>query len=225
MENKKIGIFGSKLEDDYYGISLPYMDFLLQYGDVRIITVGNDIDTNIDLLVIPGGADVDPRRYNHIPHIYTARPDPIKEYMDTVMLPKYIEAGIPVFGICRGCQSIAVLYGASLIQHMWHETNEKDRSDTVHEIDLNEPFWSQYKSIYGACKIRVNSMHHQCISTDNFPECLEIIGMYKGKNSNLYHPEVIRHYTLPIYAVQYHPEELNYDPLSDYIINKLLKNE
>ena len=217
-----IGLSGWKTGDNSYGANIAYIQFLSGFGNVRILTPTEPIDDRIDLIVIPGGADVDPLRYGAIPSFYTSKPDSMKEYFDTVILPQYIKLGTPVFGICRGIQSIAVLFGAKLIQHMYHETNEKSRSEKVHSIDLLPPFKNEFmKDNPHVFSIKVNSMHHQCVSNHNFPEELEVIGVYRSKNKFDY-IEVIRHRKYPIYAVQYHPEELDEDVLSDYIITELL---
>jgi gamma-glutamyl-gamma-aminobutyrate hydrolase PuuD len=223
MRTPIIGIPAYKMGDNSFGIPLTYLDYFEGFGYVRILSMSEPIDERLDLLVIPGGADVATMRYNAIPSYWASKPDPFKEFFDTRILPQYIKIGTPVFGICRGIQSIAVLFKARLIQHMYHETNDDDRADTVHEIELVESdFRDQFrKANHG--KIGVNSMHHQCVSENNFPDCLEILGRYSGgkfKTSSCI--EVLRHRELPIYAVQYHPEELRKDALSSYIIQELI---
>jgi gamma-glutamyl-gamma-aminobutyrate hydrolase PuuD len=224
----QIGIFGWKTGDNSYGCSIPYMQYLNGFGNVRVITPEEPIDERFDLIVVPGGVDVDPNRYGAIPNLWTSKPDPIKEYFDTVILPQYIKLGTSVYGVCRGIQSIAVLYGAQLVQHMYHETNGEDRNEAVHEIELcDTTFKTEFEEFHGkTTKIEVNSMHHQCVSSYNFPDELEILGYYKAPNFKKRYTssiEVLRHRTLNIFAVQYHPEELiKADPLGDYILNLLL---
>ena len=151
----------------------------------------------------------------------------IKEYFDVKILPKYIDKGVPVFGICRGIQTIAVLFGGTLIQDIkHHETNDTlDREKAVHNIlithnkvDIELASQKGYNRGKG---VKVNSLHHQCVSGKNFPNCLEIVATYTGK-SNYVSIEALKHSTLPIMGVQYHPEEMGYDPLSDYMIKKLI---
>jgi putative glutamine amidotransferase len=222
-----IGIPGWKTGENSFGVTLPYLEFFSDYGIVKILTLSEKVDNSIDLLVIPGGADIDPRRYGAIPSFKTSKPDLIKEYFDTNILPKYIENGTPVFGICRGLQSIAVMYGAQLIQHITHhETNEiTDRSAGVHNLILiHNDFKERFKRECFSGKepiLKVNSMHHQCVSSVEIPECLDILGVSKGKSSSS-SIEVIRHSELPIAAVQYHPEEMGFELVSDYLIQNLI---
>jgi putative glutamine amidotransferase len=220
MKDKVIGIFGWKVTETSYGCSAAYLQYLSLFGRVRVLTNDEPIDDRLDLLVLPGGSDINPLRYGEAPNLFTSKSDPIKEYQDTVLLPRYIEAGIPVFGICRGIQAIGVHFGAKLVQDMYHETNDKDRGDTVHSVVIVDEAFA-YRSQLNKKRFKVNSLHHQCVSGQNFPECLKVIGAYEGKNS-LDYIEIIAHKTLPIYGVQYHPEELVEDPISEYIIKELL---
>jgi putative glutamine amidotransferase len=215
---KIIGIPAWKSNDsNTIGVSLSYITYIGGFGIPRIIMPEEEVVENLDLLIIPGGSDIDSLRYGMMPGYYNSKADPIKEYFDLVMLPKYIEARIPIYGICRGMQSICVNFGARLVQHMYHETSE-ERGDVVHGIELQD---EELKHHFGSRKIGVNSMHHQCVSSIEFPKALSIVGVYaKGKNSSI---EVIKHKTLPIWGVQFHPEELVYDPLGNYIVNKLLE--
>jgi len=228
MTNKKgavIGIPGWKIGDNSFGVTIPYLDFFNQYGRVKILTLHEDVDPTIDLLVIPGGADVDPLRYGAVPHFSTSRPDPIKEYFDAKVLPRYIDNKTPVFGICRGIQTIAVHFGAILVQDMPnHETNDSSKREFgVHNIIITNFNFKRDFTQYNGFKevLKVNSLHHQCVSNKGFPDCLEVIAVYKGKSDNS-SIEAIRHRDLPIMAVQYHPEEMGYDILSDYIIETLI---
>jgi putative glutamine amidotransferase len=228
-----IGVFGWKTGENSFGASLPYLNLMANYGNVTVITPNEDIDPRIDLIVVPGGADVDPLRYGEKPSYYTSRVDPIKEYMETIILPQYVALGASVLGICRGCQSVSVLYGAKLIQHMYHEGNgeEEGRAKGVHAIDLMETTFkeewelSSQKRSWDAMNkkntvYKVNSMHHQCVSGRNFPEDLEVLARYRGGYPATI--EAVRHKILNIYCVQWHPEEIGYDPLTDFIIEEKL---
>jgi len=223
-----IGIPGWRIGENSFGVTIPYLEFFNQYGIVKILTLTEEVDKSLDLLVIPGGADIDPRRYHAIPSFNTSKPDLIKEYFDTSILPLYIKNGTPVFGICRGLQTIVVLYGAKLVQHIVkHETNDaNDRSSPVHGLILtheifSREFYKQYNSKNKKEGLKVNSLHHQCMSGQHVPEWINILGVSRGK-FNTSSIEVIQHSSLPIAAVQYHPEEMEEEPVADYLIRKLI---
>jgi len=218
-----IGIFGWKTGENSFGSAISYIEFFSQYGEVRIISPTEPIDDRFDLIVVPGGPDVDPNRYNAMPHFFTSKPDPIREYLDTKVLTQYIDLNIPVFGICRGLQSIAVLFGARLMQNMHHETSESmKRWDTVHELTLQDSHFEERYKKGRPGRLKVNSLHHQCVSDTGFPDELEILARHDGKGAH-HAIEAIGHRVLPIYAVQYHPEELGFEYVSDCMIQELLE--
>ncbi len=71
----------------------------------------------IDGLVISGGADVDPARYGADPHPRTAGWRPDRDAWESALLDAAEAAGVPVLGVCRGMQVMAVNAGGRLDQH------------------------------------------------------------------------------------------------------------
>lgn len=71
----------------------------------------------LDGLVITGGADVDPARYGAEPHPRTAGWRPDRDAWETALLDAADATGLPVLGVCRGMQLMAVHAGGSLDQH------------------------------------------------------------------------------------------------------------
>lgn len=183
-----------------FGINLDYYQYImrLRCGDLRILTLDSPIYSDLDLLIIPGGADVNPERYGGKPGFYTGAPDLIKEYFDLHILPQYIEQRTPIFGICRGVQTIAVHFGLGLVQDMSHETNGKD---------------DPYAGVHGLRildapnrKIKVNSRHHQSIEYPSDDSPVRVLATH---SANHRHVEAIRIQGYPICGVQYHPENLD----------------
>ena len=238
MERKKIAIFGWKTGDNSFGITVPYYDYFDSFGDVNILPPISEIDFSLyDLLVIPGGPDISPNSYGHIPSMATGKSDPIREYFDKYMLPMAIEAKIPTIGICRGHQAIATHFGATLEQHMEHNTNlATQRYKRVHGLDifsdaLPEELAKAVKSNIGGRKVKgqgrtitnqqVNSLHHQIVV--DVPDGAVLLGThyhakdYQGDKSieALYYPDH------NIVTFQYHPEEI-WDKLSRICVKYLL---
>lgn len=72
----------------------------------------------LDGLIISGGADVDPARYDELPHATTGVPRVDRDAWELALLDAAGETGLPVLGICRGMQVMAVHAGGRLDQHV-----------------------------------------------------------------------------------------------------------
>lgn len=231
---KKIAIVGWKTGENSFGVTVPYLRFFQNYGDVIILGVNDDTVKDVDLLVLPGGGDVSPNRYNAKPDLFTGIANTWLEYFDKVILPKYIENKTPIFGICRGLQTLNVHFGGTLIQHLDnHATSDSDkRWEEVHSVGHfiagSDNEWRTFASSLDQAVFMVNSLHHQAIETLGKglqPVLREIIKVKNEKIPRLTNViEGIKHESLPIYAVQYHPEEI-YDEYSDTVIKSLLKKQ
>jgi putative glutamine amidotransferase len=122
----------------------------------------------LDALLLPGGADIEPRRYGAV-----ARDDcnlslmPELDEVELKLAEWAIADGLPTLGICRGIQVLNVACGGTLWQDLHTEgvvTESHDREPRdllVHELDI-EPDSLLARTI-GETHIRVNSLHHQAI--------------------------------------------------------------
>lgn len=75
------------------------------------------IVARLDGLIIAGGADVDPARYAAEPHERTGAPRVDRDAWELALLGA-AAPDLPVLGICRGMQVMAVQAGGSLDQHI-----------------------------------------------------------------------------------------------------------
>lgn len=226
---KRIGLVGWLTGGNSYGVTLPYLTFFSKFGNVEIISHTETEVRDLDLLVIPGGPDVNPSRYlgeTDMLSVYTGKECPLRERFDRILLPKYVENKTKIFGICRGLQTLGVHFGAKLIQdlnesYLSHDYNpENDRAKLVHEIDIN-PIVAQL-NVRVPLKFKVNSIHHQAIADKDLPEHITVLARNSSRFAEDRTIEAITlepHY--PIYAVQWHPEEIH-DEFSVNIINNLL---
>jgi len=222
---KTIGVYADTFNGKV-GQTLAYMQFLSQFGNVRMISTTDKLETivdEIDMLVVPGGADVDSRRYDSAPGVMDGRVNQHYEYLDSVLMPIFVQNRKPIVGICRGMQSLNVFFGGTLHQHIVGHQQNEDRHITKQPLQ----FMNSDQQIY------VNSMHHQSVNL--LGDGMEMIGYtraYQGcysgytevqnwRNFNktgdiIEHIdrvpviiEVIKHIELPIIGFQYHPEEFN----------------
>lgn len=189
-----IAICAEKAED------VPnYIDALTNLGAIVTI-VGADCDPEkYDGLLLPGGVDIDPKRYGQEINGSVGINPELDELQFTV-LDKFVKAQKPVFGICRGHQLINVYFGGSLIQHL--PTSEKHGNASPG--DLTHPVISEKGSfiykLYGENFV-VNSSHHQ--AADCIGDGLEAV--LRAEDGTV---EASRHTKLPIWSLQWHPERM-----------------
>jgi putative glutamine amidotransferase len=195
-------------------LNRAYFDALEQAGATALpIPVVHDVDRIrfhyelLDALLLPGGADVEPRRYGAV-----ARDDchltlmPELDEVELTLTKWAIEDGLPVLAICRGIQVLNVACGGTLWQDLQvegvvRESHDREPRDFLaHGLDI-EPDSLLARTV-GRTHVEVNSMHHQAIhklgpslravacSTDGLVEGVELPG----------HSFVV--------GIQCHPEEL-----------------
>lgn len=121
----------------------------------------------IDALVVSGGADVDPARYGAAPHERTAGWQPDRDAWELALLTAAYAADLPVLGICRGMQLMAVHAGGTLEQHtpdlVGHETHSPG-GDAYGSIDVATEPGSRLAGLVGAT-LEVSCHHHQSVAT------------------------------------------------------------
>lgn len=191
-----------------YFINESYTKVLNSYENISFILLSNSnqmdsIFSLCDAFILPGGRDIDPTYYGEINE--DSDIDAYADELDFKVINYAKKNKIPLLGICRGIQSINVFMGGSLYQDI------ENHSNVLHDVHLGT------NDIYNNKVITTNSFHHQSIKklAHNF----DILGITKDN-----HIELIKHRTLPIIGVQYHPE-LNDKILFDYFINFILDNK
>ena len=129
--------------------------------------------SEIDGLLMPGGGDIDPCRYNELRyHVKgVSKIKGVSKSRDTLeiqLCQMALEADIPIFGICRGIQVMNVVTGGSLHQDIHTQlTNcllhkhKKIGTDIQHPIQFQpDSFLNQ---LTDESTTKVNSAHHQAV--------------------------------------------------------------
>ena len=119
----------------------------------------------LDGLVISGGADVDPGRYGAEPHPRTAGWRADRDAWELALLDAADAVGLPVLGVCRGMQLMAVHAGGSLDQHTPDLVGHEEHSpggDTFGTTSVATEPGSRLASLVGD-KVTVSCHHHQSV--------------------------------------------------------------
>lgn len=99
--NKIFGIYADAFNGKV-GQTFAYMQYFSELGYVRMISTVDNLENivhEIDVLVVPGGADVLSSRYNMAPGVMDGRVNQHYEYLDSLLIPQFIEAKKPIIGI------------------------------------------------------------------------------------------------------------------------------
>jgi putative glutamine amidotransferase len=207
MPKPRIGITCSPLRGlTYYA---PYLRAIEAAGGEPVVLEPADglMSSRVDVLVrridgmlFPGGWDVDPPNYGEPREEETRDVDPALDSTEIALVRAAVDAGKPVFGICRGQQLINVALGGSLHQHIdGHDMHGRPRDLLSHPIEIDPA--SELAAAATDRILSVNSLHHQSVkqvapglrATAHSPD-----GIVEGVES----PDGM------VVAVQCHPEEL-----------------
>lgn len=140
-------------------------------GDIRRAEIHtHDFATILDGLVLQGGADLDPGLYGEPHRHIVGATDMIRDQFELDLIRAFVEAGKPVFGICRGMQLINIAFGGTL-----HQDLIAQGATAYSHVDL--PAYDQHHhrltmtsgSVLsqwygGATHGTVNSIHHQGVA-------------------------------------------------------------
>jgi putative glutamine amidotransferase len=155
----------------------------------------------VDGLVIAGGPDIDPAMYGAEAHPTTDRPRVERDQTELLLYRAARERDIPVLGICRGMQMMAVASGGSLVQDLpsaGYGLVHRDAPGTFEDHGATFSDSSLVAQILGS-EMVVNSSHHQSVDD---PGSLTVTGRADdGTIEALEDPEA--HFVL---GVQWHPE-------------------
>jgi len=162
----------------YVGMTdTPYQRVMKAAGG-RLITLrpdaaGDPVDPNavealledkqIDGVLLPGGGDVDPDLYGGDPNA-TMLVHRLRDDFEIALIHAAREKGLPILGICRGCQIINVAMGGR-VRNLRLEPEMKKQHFVLrgHAVDLDPD--SEVASIFGVTRLeKVVSIHGNSVA-------------------------------------------------------------
>jgi putative glutamine amidotransferase len=117
----------------------------------------------LDGLVVSGGADVSPHQYAADPHPRTASWRDDRDTWELALLDAAEERGLPVLGVCRGMQVMAVRAGGTLEQHLPDEVGHEAHNPSpgvYGEVGVRLDPSSRLHALVGE-RLAVRCHHHQ----------------------------------------------------------------
>lgn len=126
-------------------------------------------------LLLPGGGDLDPAFYGQAPlpgpafYGELTAEDRRAQENELDLIRRAAEAGLPMLGICLGCQALNVAFGGTLIQDiptqvpgaLQHHQEASARTVVTHRVRLVPGTLTARLS--GAEEVQVNTYHHQAV--------------------------------------------------------------
>lgn len=178
----------------------------------------------LDAILIPGGADINPKYYTHAvepelrAHIESL--DYLVDYTTSGRLRDPFEYNLlqnyfadsslrstPILGICRGMQMLTVSQGIPLYVDIKAELGIKNRRYTLDKVHV-ENKQSLIYDILGYSKFLGVELHHQALRLDYFMQHKERWPKLSvtGVSNNGKIAEVLEFSDRPVLGVQFHPE-------------------
>ncbi len=181
-------------------------------GGIPVVLCYDSIENSLSALehlhgiIFSGGNDIDPLLFQEEPIVGNGEISPVRDAFELEMCKKALSMKIPMLGICRGMQIMAVADGGSVIQDIYsldrNFLKHVQMAPTyypTHSIEITEG--SRLHHIVEDTKLQVNSFHHQAVSEktgEHFRVCA------RSSDGVI---EAIEHCDLPFaMGLQWHPE-------------------
>ncbi len=178
----------------------------------------------LDGLLLTGGGDIDPQRFNGRPHPRVYDVDVQRDELEINLAREAVEHGWPFLAICRGIQVLNVALGGSLYTDLSAQRESSIRHDCypdmardhiAHQVEITAH--SRLANICGGEQLAVNSLHHQGIDK-----------LAPGLLPSAYAPDgLVEALEAPDHpfglAVQWHPEWLAGSPANQGLFRALVQ--
>jgi putative glutamine amidotransferase len=164
-------------------------------------SVDGDVVSVLDGLVLAGGSDIDPARYGAAEHPRTNGIRPFRDAGEMTLLAAAHARDLPVLGICRGMQLMAVAAGGTLHQHMPDVVGTDEHRPDVGVYGAHDARFAPESLVAGILgeDLKVNSYHHQGVAD---PGELTVTGWASDDTIEVLEDPARRFYL----GVQWHPE-------------------
>jgi putative glutamine amidotransferase len=185
-----------------------YVEAIRRAGARSLILAPGDEWTAEDLerfdgMLLLGGGDVDPARYDGATHEHIYGVEPDRDALEIALVRDVVGTGLPLLAICRGLQVLNVALGGTLHPHVPDLPGAIDHgvpgggSATVHDVRLAPG--SRTAAAAGRYELASSSHHHQAV--DRLGAGLVPVGWTEDELV-----EAVEHEAGWVVGVQWHPE-------------------
>jgi putative glutamine amidotransferase len=123
----------------------------------------------LDGLLLTGGEDVEPCRFREDVRTDTLKPAPARDEFELQAIEYADQLGLPVLGICRGCQVLNVAHGGTLYQDLLEQREKPTENHSrgslfyrrFHDVTIEKG--TRLHEIIGLDRISVSTAHHQAV--------------------------------------------------------------
>jgi len=185
---------------------LPFMAYRAEVEGEALAAHADEVLAHADALVLSGGEDIAPQGYGEVAQDERWQGDPKRDAFELALYHAALARGLPVLGVCRGAQLIAVAEGGSLWQDLPSmrqgslEHRSQEQYDALgHGLEL-EPD-SFVSALFDGEERWVNSVHHQAMKVE--PKTLRVVARAPDGVAEAFER------TTPgawVVGVQWHPE-------------------
>ena len=167
----------------FHCVGEKYVDAVVKGADAHAVLIPaagdalnlDELVTYFDGVLLTGSAsNVEPHHYSGPPSDPGTLHDPHRDATTLPLIPRVVQAGLPLLAICRGFQEMNVAYGGTLWQKIHEVEGFRD-----HREDLEAPLDEQYgpahdveltpggvlERLAGSSRVKVNSLHSQGVQT------------------------------------------------------------
>ena len=158
---------------------------------------------HLDGLILTGGGDHNPLWMGEEPSPRLHNINRERDLAELMLVRLAFNRQIPMLGICRGIQTLAIALGGKVeqdIEQRVKHSQDADRTEPTHSVSLVKD--STLYHIYGSERIMVNSFHHQAVSQPGKRFRVIAHNIIEAIESSEYKS---------ILGVQWHPEWLEED--------------